>query len=206
MVRVTHIEQYGNQFKAYLDDATVQLLYPTQGTIWTTRNSGDTGGGGGGGEFSYPYPLDYVTSEFGPRSGRFHEGMDWSGGPATSGQPIPAIGDAVVHNVFSNSGYGNCVDLFHGTFGGYDWYSRYAHMSTTAVVSEGASITKGTTVGPIGNTGNSFGAHLHLEIHRAPIGGNIVNDNNNPSWASGRTAINPRSFFDAYGDGGVIIP
>lgn len=204
MVKATHLEVYGNQIKVYYEDGTNALALPTQGTVWAVGTTGG-GGGGGDGDFSWPFPLDYVTSEFGPRGTGFHEGIDWSGGPAVAGNPIPAIGDAVVHNVFFNSGYGNCVDLFHGTFDGYDWYSRYAHMSTAPIVTEGASITKGTILGPIGNTGNSFGAHLHMETHRVPIGGNPVSDNTNPSWSSNRTAINPRDFMNAYGDGAAII-
>lgn len=205
MVKATHLEKYGNQFKVYYEDGNVSLAVPSQVDVWVVSQASD-GGGGGDGDFSLPYSEEYVTSEFGPRGGRFHEGRDWSGGPATAGNPIPAVGDGTVSNVFYSSGYGNCVDVFHGNFDGWDWYSRSAHMSTTAVVAEGDTVTKGQTLGPIGNTGNSYGAHLHLEIHRVPPGGSIVNDNLNPSWSSSRTAINPVDFFNTYGDGTVLIP
>jgi murein DD-endopeptidase MepM/ murein hydrolase activator NlpD len=205
MVKATHLEQVGNSFKVYYEDGSKAQAYPTQGSIWLVSLA-SSGGGGGTGDFSQPYSDDYVTSEYGPRGSRFHEGRDWSGGPAVTGQPIPCVGDGTVHNVFFNSGYGNCADIFHGTFDGWDWYSRYGHMNTAPVVSEGATVTKGQTLGPIGNTGNSFGAHLHLEIHRVTPGGDLVSDPANPSWSSSRTTINPVDFFNAYGDGGVLIP
>jgi murein DD-endopeptidase MepM/ murein hydrolase activator NlpD len=207
MVKATHLEIVGNGFKVYYEDGSTAQAYPTQGSIYRISGASNPIGGGGGGDgtFSYPYSEDYVTSEYGPRSGRFHEGRDWSGGPASNG-PIPAIGDATVHNVFFSNGYGNCVDLFHGNFDGWDWYTRYAHMATTPYVTTGQEITKGTELGPIGQTGNSYGNHLHMEVHRVPTGGSMVNDNLNPSYTSSRTAINPVDFFNAYGDGAVLIP
>jgi murein DD-endopeptidase MepM/ murein hydrolase activator NlpD len=79
-------------------------------------------------------------------------------------------------------------------------------MNTAPIVSIGAAVTKGQTLGPIGNTGNSYGAHLHLEIHRVTPGGTMANDPANPSWGATRTTINPVDFFNAYGDGTVLIP
>lgn len=40
---------------------------------------------------------------------------------------------------------------------------RYAHLSSRSV-SEGASVTKGDEIGLVGNTGNSTGSHLHIEL------------------------------------------
>lgn len=208
MVKATHFQEAGNQFKIYYEDGSTGMAYPTQGGIYIVKLT-DDGGGGGTGDFSWPYPLDYVTSEFGPRGTGFHEGMDWSGGPATLDQPIPAIGAGTVDTIIASgsSGFGNGVILDHGTFDGYDWYTVYGHMNTAPVVSLGASVTKGQTLGPVGNSGNSFGAHLHMETHRVPIGGSIVWANGNPNWSgTGRTAISPRTFMSAHGDGGVIIP
>lgn len=205
MVKATHLEVFGNEIKVYYEDNTSSLAYPTMGSIWLV--SGETGGGGGD-DYSWPYPLDYVTSEFGPRGTGFHEGMDWSGGPALTGQPIPAIGAGSVQYAGgpNGTGFGNHVILHHGTFDGYDWKSLYAHMNTLPVVSTGATVIKGQTLGPVGNSGNSFGAHLHMETHRCAIGGGIVWMNGNPSWSAERTAINPRNFMSTYGDGAVLIP
>jgi murein DD-endopeptidase MepM/ murein hydrolase activator NlpD len=205
MVKATHLEKYGNQFKVYYEDGSTSLAYHTQGSIWLV--SGESGGGSGGtGDYSWPYALDYVTSEFGPRGTGFHEGMDWSGGPAVLGEPIPAIGNGTVDTILSGGGFGNGVILFHGTFSGYDWYSLYAHMNTAPIVSVSDVVSKGDTLGPVGNTGASYGAHLHMETHRTSVGGSLVWANTNPSWSAGRTAINPRTFMAAYGDGAVIIP
>lgn len=55
--------------------------------------------------------------------------------------------------------YGNYVYLYHdGTYS-----SRYAHL-VTVVVSPGQYVSKGQLIGYEGNTGNSFGRHLHFEI------------------------------------------
>ena len=56
-------------------------------------------------------------------------------------------------------GYGNVVVINHGN--GY--MTLYAHCSSLAV-SEGQTVSRGQTVGYVGNTGNSYGAHLHFEI------------------------------------------
>lgn len=207
MPNVTHIKEIGNQLRVYYEDGSAQFAVPTQGGMWLV--SAISGGGGGGtGDFSWPYALDYVTSEFGPRGTGFHEGMDWSGGPALLGQPIPAIGDAVVEYAGGSggTGFGNHVILHHGTFDGYDWKSVYGHMQNLPPVTTGSSITKGTTIGAVNNTGSSFGSHLHMEVHKCAIGGGIIWMNGNPSWSAGRTAINPRNFMNKYGDGAVIIP
>lgn len=208
MVTVTHIEQYGNQFKLYYDDGFVQLAYPTQGALWIVTTDGEPGPGPdpGDGEYSWPYSLSVVTSEYGPRDGRFHEGMDFSGGAASAGNPIPAIGDGVVYSVDWGSGFGYHAIVKHGTFDGHDWYSLYPHMQTAAIVSPGQNVTKGQTIGPLGNSGASYGAHLHLEIHKTVIGGSLSWANTNPNYDAPRTAVNPRDFFTSYGDGSVIYP
>ncbi|HET7145504.1 MAG TPA: M23 family metallopeptidase, partial [Anaerolineales bacterium] len=58
-----------------------------------------------------------------------------------------------------NYGYGNVVQIDHGN--GY--VTVYAHLSQINV-SQCQSVGQGTLIGYSGNTGNSFGAHLHFEI------------------------------------------
>jgi murein DD-endopeptidase MepM/ murein hydrolase activator NlpD len=68
---------------------------------------------------------------------------------------------------FSASGYGNVVQIYHGN--GYT--SLYAHLSVIQV-SQCQVVGGGAVIGLAGNTGNSFGAHLHFEIR---AGGTPVN-------------------------------
>jgi murein DD-endopeptidase MepM/ murein hydrolase activator NlpD len=203
------LEPYGNCL--VLNTTQTKLLaVPLPNGDWML--TGDYGPGPGPdpgeGDFSWPYEptwLHWVTSEYGPRNGRFHEGIDFSGGPALYGTPIPAIGDGTVHLSQYFGAFGNCIIVNHGEFDGFVWYSLHGHMVSVSPLGVGDPVTKAQTIGQVNNTGSSFGSHLHLEIHRVPPGGNLRWDNNNPSYSSPRTAINPRDFFTAYGDGTWII-
>jgi len=159
-------------------------------------------GGSSTPSFIWPFPLSRVTSEYGPRSGRFHEGIDFAGGEAAAGNPIPCAADGTAITVNYSNGFGNYVIVSHGPVGiaGWNAYTLYAHMSATAV-SQGAGVSQGQTLGYVGNTGNSFGAHLHFETHTVPPGGSLTWDNLNPSYASPRTARSPREFMDAFSTG-----
>lgn len=87
---------------------------------------------------------------------RMHYGED-IGAPA--GTPILAADSGTVVTVaYEAGGYGNYVVVNHG--GGRS--TRYAHMSATAV-SAGQTVTQGQTLGYVGSTGLSTGAHLHFE-------------------------------------------
>lgn len=155
-----------------------------------------TGGDPGGpiepgedlGFFQWPFSLDVVTSEFGMRNGRLHAGMDFSGGAAVSGGPIPAAGDGVViQRVEWHAGYGNYVTLRHTLpNSGIQVCTRYAHMIAPPPVELGQTVSKGDVLGLVGNTGNSFGAHLHFETHTA---------------STAVSPVDPREFMAAYGPG-----
>lgn len=97
-----------------------------------------------------------VTSGFGPRWGRIHQGLDIA---APTGTPITAAASGTVIVAGSQGGYGNLVVIDHG--GGLA--TAYAHQSRLAV-QEGDSVTQGGLVGYVGSTGHSTGPHLHFEV------------------------------------------
>jgi len=97
-----------------------------------------------------------VSSEFGPRWGGFHPGIDIA---VPTGVPIAAAGSGVVVVAGPNGGYGNFVVIDHNN--GYS--TAYAHQSQIAV-SQGQTVKQGEVVGYVGSTGFSTGPHLHFEI------------------------------------------
>lgn len=105
-----------------------------------------------------------VTSEFGPRWGGFHPGMDIA---PPAGTPIRAAKAGVVISAGPYGGYGNFVVIDHG--GGLA--TAYAHQSRIAV-SDGQSVSQGQVIGYVGNTGFSTGPHLHFEVR---VGGSAQN-------------------------------
>jgi len=102
-------------------------------------------------------PIDAEpTDGFGPRGMRFHTGIDY---PAPMGTPVVAARDGVVSAVGPLAGYGNVVELSHGQ----GVSTLYAHLSQI-LVEPGRRVTRGTTVGLVGRTGDATGPHLHFEV------------------------------------------
>jgi len=106
-----------------------------------------------------------VSSPFGFRWGRPHQGIDLAAPLGTS------IQSAEVGKVIYSSwkqGYGNFVAVDHG----HGFETHYAHCSKI-LVHIGQKVRKGQLIARVGNTGNSTGPHLHFEvvangIHRNP--------------------------------------
>ncbi len=103
---------------------------------------------------------------FGERDGRLHAGIDY---PSAYSIPIHAVADGTVYNVGWHSGYGNFAEIMHAN----GWLSFYAHMASPSPLAIGQAVARGAYVGPMGNTGNSFGIHLHVEIRQRPGGSQI---------------------------------
>ena len=97
-----------------------------------------------------------VSSGFGPRWGRMHQGIDVA---APTGRPITAAKSGKVIVAGSSGGYGNLVVIDHG--GGLS--TAYAHQSRIAV-RVGQPVTQGGLIGFVGSTGFSTGPHLHFEV------------------------------------------
>ena len=98
---------------------------------------------------------DYVGG-----SCRTHAGVDIG---ASCGTPIYAVAEGrVQYTTYSDEGYGNEVIIYHN-INGQNYTSLYGHLSSINV-SKDDIVTKDTVIGYMGNTGNSFGCHLHLNI------------------------------------------
>ena len=121
-----------------------------------------------GEKFTWPTPwTSRPSSHYGPRRRRFHYGLDLA---QPTGEPIYAAFDGVVRISKYNKSYGNLVILHHAN--GLETY--YAHMSKRNVVA-GQQVKSGDVLGLCGNTGRSFGSHLHFEVRYM---GNALNPEN----------------------------
>ncbi|KAF2414640.1 hypothetical protein B1729_03400 [Microbacterium sp. B35-04] len=104
-----------------------------------------------------------------------HQGYDMAQG---CGATIYAAGAGRVITAGSFHGWGNTVRIDHGG----ELVTLYGHMQWDSIrVSVGENVTAGTPLGAEGNTGRSFGCHLHYEVQRDG------------------TAIDPQPFMAALG-------
>ncbi|WP_226531982.1 M23 family metallopeptidase [Microbacterium paraoxydans] len=99
---------------------------------------------------------------YGMRSGRLHEGIDFVPG---DGAPIQAIADGTVRIATEQgAAYGVTVYIDH-VIDGQVITSHYSHMQYGSLqVKAGDTVKVGDIVGKTGNTGRSYGAHLHFEL------------------------------------------
>ncbi|MFA9458589.1 murein hydrolase activator EnvC [Halalkalibacter sp. AB-rgal2] len=107
-----------------------------------------------------------ITSSYGYRSfngGSFHHGIDIGKNGRTGDVPIVAVADGTVVDSYYSNSYGNVILIAHVVNGDLVT-TLYAHLENREV-SKGQSVNKGQQLGLMGNTGHSFGAHLHFEVH-----------------------------------------
>jgi murein DD-endopeptidase MepM/ murein hydrolase activator NlpD len=140
--------------------AEMEALQAVSATLTAKIQAAQSAAGTGGGTPSasgliWPV-LGPVTSPFGWRWGRMHEGIDIG---AASGTAIRAAAAGTVIYAGWLGGYGNLTVIDHG--GGLS--TAYGHQSSIAA-GYGASVAQGQVIGYVGSTGHSTGPHLHFEV------------------------------------------
>lgn len=98
-----------------------------------------------------------LRADIGESSARWHDGTDISVG---CGAPIYAANGGRVQFAGWNGSYGNKIEINHGN----GIVTFYGHLSSIAVA-QGSTVTKGQYIGAMGNTGYSFGCHLHFGLN-----------------------------------------
>lgn len=148
-------------------------------TTPSTDNNNSSGGNSSTG-FTWPCPGFYtISSGYESRWGTFHGALDIAGGNdgaavvASRGGTVVVAVSGCPHNYGKSSscgcggGYGNYVVIQHdGTYS-----TLYGHMASLTV-SVGDTVSQGQTIGYVGSTGFSTGAHLHFEVR---VNGSKVN-------------------------------
>lgn len=105
-----------------------------------------------------PATKSCLSSGYGNRNGRLHKGVDYH--TQENGNAL-AAGDGVIIQRVTRRDYGNMIVIDHGN----DVYTLYAHLARFGSgVREGASVSQGQVLGPIGTTGASSVIHLHWEV------------------------------------------
>lgn len=110
----------------------------------------------GTGELIWPASGGYVSSTFGMRNGRMHNGIDIA---RPSSYEIYAADNGVVSSAGWENGYGYTVRINHNN----GMETVYAHLRDIHV-SAGQTVGQGRQIGVMGTTGRSTGIHLHFEV------------------------------------------
>lgn len=125
-------------------------LSAMEDTVWVCVVDDDNN------EFCMPHP-GMVTSTFKYRGKRFHYGIDVD--LDTGDTLVAAFNGIVRYAQYNNGGFGNLVIIRH--YNGLETY--YAHLSELLVVPN-QEVKAGDVIGLGGNTGKSYGDHLHFEV------------------------------------------
>lgn len=112
--------------------------------------------------FTWPVKKPLLSGyDFDPAANHF--ALDLAG---DEGDPVMAADNGVVvYAGWNDWGYGEMVVIDHG----HGWQTLYAHLSTIDV-SCGEEVYRGDNIGTVGNTGTSYGAHLHFEMRHDEYG------------------------------------
>lgn len=177
VARVTELVSYVDGVKVSTEEIErVTVQEPVDQEILVGTKSLSVSGGGGSvssssGRLLWPViGLNSISRGYGYASSAYasgyHTGIDITGGGAY-GRTIIAADAGTVVQAGSNGSYGYCITIQHS--GGLR--TLYAHCSYVGV-SVGQYVYQGQAIGRVGNTGYSFGAHLHFEVH---VNGRKVN-------------------------------
>ena len=111
------------------------------------------------GEWRWPLDRVVVTSSFGKREGRVHEGVDLKAPPGT---PVLCVQQGeVIYSGSGIGGYGRLVVIEHPS----GLFSVYAHNSRL-LVSRGDRVRRGQRIALSGSSGHATGPHVHFEIRK----------------------------------------
>ena len=155
-----HLQDHVDELEAASNKIAAQLSALQPG------NAGDLPIRQGSGSMIWPVNGP-ITGAFGEqRPGHIHAGIDIAAGEGT---PIHAADSGrvvLMQGVGASGGYGNYTCIQHTA----TLSSCYAHQVRFGT-SMGARVSKGQVMGYVGNTGHSFGAHLHFEVrvNGAPV-------------------------------------
>ncbi len=130
---------YGRDAAQFRDTVHIELYNIPEGELWAS-----------------PLETTLQTSGFGPRWGRFHQGVDLN---LRIGTPILTAFDGIIRISAFDRGYGHYVVVRHKN--GLE--TLYAHMSARKV-EIGQIVKAGQIIGLGGSTGYSTGPHLHFEV------------------------------------------
>ena len=108
--------------------------------------------------FIWPTAKGEVTSGYGMRRGRPHDGIDIG---VPSGTPVLSVADGEVLFAEYFSAYGKLILIKHNN--GY--FTAYAH-NRKFLVSKGQKVKQGQTIAESGKTGRATGPHVHFEVHK----------------------------------------
>lgn len=131
------------------------------------QNNGSSSGGnyngGGSGVLQRPVKTGTITATMYYSNGSYHGALDYG---VSVGTPVYAAATGVVIKTANlTSSYGTYVVIQHAN-GLQTWYAH--GTSGSIIVSPGQTVSKGQQIMLSGNTGHSFGPHLHFEVRVSP--------------------------------------
>lgn len=165
-IRQVAIREKFERSKQEFTEVTVAVnnLYEHKITPEIQASMGRVTRAGNGGKSYQPTSIGFikpirasVTSRFGSRWGTTHKGTDYG---APTGTPIKAAAEGTVtFSGWNSGGFGYLVIISHGN--GVQTY--YGHCSSLDC-KVGDYVYQGDVIAKVGNTGQSYGSHLHFEI------------------------------------------